>query len=114
MHRYAKFMSSSLSAASFTIRCFGATLAHGAPRGTDILYALPSFVSPRATHVTFHAWERLADARPRRSNAHSKPEPDLDYDIKERGRAMSSHLVDMRDGVGLDHGTLVWYRTRVM
>ena len=78
MHRYAKFMSSSWSAASFTIRCFGATLAHGAPRVTDILYALPSCISPHTTHVTFQAWERLADARPRGSNAHTKPEPDLD------------------------------------
>jgi hypothetical protein len=114
MHRYAKFMSSSLSAASFTIRCFGATLAHGAPRGTDILYALPSCVSPRATHVTLHAWERLADTRTRGSNAHIEAELCVRYDIKDRGRAMSSHLVDHARWSGLDHGTLVWCRTKVM
>ena len=60
------------------------------------------------------AQERIFDVRSRRPSAHSKPEQAVDHEKNGRGRATSRRMVDHARRSALDHGTLVWCRTKVL
>ena len=66
------------------------------------------------SHVMAPAQERLFDVRSRRSSTHSKSEQAVEHEKNGRGRGISRRLVDHARRSALDHGTLVWCRTKVL